>query len=272
MRVAVIGHVEWVEFIRVPHMPVTGEIVHALGWSAEPGGGGAVAVAQLAKLAGRAAFFTALGDDTLAERTKRTLNSMGVDVHATIRPTPSRRAVTHVDATGERTITVLGDRLAPGGSDDMPWEILEEMDAVYFTAGDIEALRRARAARVLIATPRTMDVLATAGVQLDVLVGSAADASERYVPGDITPEPRIVVRTDGENGGSFDIDGRTGSYAATPPPGSIVDRYGAGDCFAAGLTYSLGSGATLEEALAFAAKCGAAVITGSGPYEAQLRE
>ena len=30
MRVAVVGHVEWVEFVRVENVPRAGEIVHAL--------------------------------------------------------------------------------------------------------------------------------------------------------------------------------------------------------------------------------------------------
>src|SRR5918911_3172971 len=61
MRVAVVGHVEWVEFVRVATMPVVGEIVHAEDWWEEPGGGGAGAAVQLRKLAGRGAFYTALG-------------------------------------------------------------------------------------------------------------------------------------------------------------------------------------------------------------------
>jgi ribokinase len=54
-------------------------------------------------------------------------------------------------------------------------------------------------------------------------------------------------------------------------PGPVVDTYGAGDSFAAGLTYALGAGKLGEEAVAFAARCGAAVVTGRGPYESQLR-
>jgi ribokinase len=271
MKVAVIGHVEWVQFVRVQRMPLTGEIVHALEWWDEPGGGGAGAAVQLAKLAGEAMFFTALGNDELAERTEQRLGALGVDVRAAIREVPSRRAVTHLDEAGERTISVLGDRMAPGGNDDLPWHLLGDMDAVYFTAGDADALRKARSARVLVATARTMDVLTTAGVQLDVLVGSAVDASERYERGDITPTPGVVVRTDGERGGSFETaEGEVGAFAPVPPPGPIVDRYGAGDCFAAGVTYSLGTGAGLDDSLALGARCGAAVITGRGPYEAQL--
>ncbi|MGH2808163.1 MAG: PfkB family carbohydrate kinase [Actinomycetota bacterium] len=272
MNLAVVGHVEWVEFIRVEDMPVTGEIVHALEWWEEPGGGGAGAAGQLAKLAGSATFFTALGADDLATRTIDRLAAMGVTVHAAIREVPSRRAVTHVDAAGERTISVLGERLAPHGDDSLPWDVLGEADAVYFTAGDADALRRARSARVLVATARTLDVLASAGVQIDVLVGSAVDESELYEAGDIDPAPRVVVRTNGESGGAFETDdGRSGTYQAVSPHGPIVDRYGAGDCFAAGLTYALGRGDTLEGALDLAARCGAAVITGRGPYEGQLR-
>jgi ribokinase len=49
-----------------------------------------------------------------------------------------------------------------------------------------------------------------------------------------------------------------------------VDTYGAGDSFAGGLTYGLAAGLSTEEALALAARCGAACVTGRGPYEGQL--
>ena len=62
-RVAVVGHVEHVEFCVVDRLPAAGEIAHATHYYAEAAGGGAVAVVQLRKLAGAAAFFTALGND-----------------------------------------------------------------------------------------------------------------------------------------------------------------------------------------------------------------
>jgi ribokinase len=49
-----------------------------------------------------------------------------------------------------------------------------------------------------------------------------------------------------------------------------VDAYGCGDCFAAGLTFGLGRGEPVEDAVTFGARCGAAVMTGRGPYAAQL--
>ncbi|MCW5808134.1 MAG: ribokinase, partial [Deltaproteobacteria bacterium] len=65
MRVAVVGHVEWVEFLRVDHVPAAGDIVHARAELAVAAGGGAVAAVQLARWAGACTFYTALGDDEL---------------------------------------------------------------------------------------------------------------------------------------------------------------------------------------------------------------
>ena len=49
MRVAVIGHVEWVEFLRVDHVPLAGEIVQGTPVVAVPAGGGGVAAVALAR-------------------------------------------------------------------------------------------------------------------------------------------------------------------------------------------------------------------------------
>jgi ribokinase len=269
MRVAVVGHVEWVQFIRVGHVPAPGEIVHAEDWWEEPGGGGAGAAVQLTKLAGAASFFTALGADDLGRRARRALEGMGVDVHARDRAEPTRRATTLVDPSGERTIVVLGERLAPTDEDDLPWAELETADAVYFTAGDAGALREARKARVLVATARVLPLLQDAGVRLDALVGSSDDASEEFSKEDLDPPPRLCVWTAGARGGDFSHDGRRDTYRAAPAP-RVVDRYGAGDSFAAGLTYALGAGMSVDAALALAARCGAAVIGGAGPYATQI--
>ncbi|MFN2593667.1 MAG: PfkB family carbohydrate kinase, partial [Actinomycetota bacterium] len=183
MRTAVIGHVEWVEFARVGSLPSAGSIIHASRWWEAPAGGGPGAAAQLLKLAGHCALYTALGDDEIGHRAKSELEKMGLDVHVAWRSDRSRRAFTHITQDGERTLTVLGDRLAPWGSDDLPWSDLENSDAVFFTAGDAAALKKGRAAKNLTATSRVLDLLRSASVRLDGLVGSADDPSESYSPG-----------------------------------------------------------------------------------------
>jgi ribokinase len=271
MRVAVVGHVEWVEFARVESVPEPGEIVHALEHWAEPGGGGAVAAVQLARLAGECLFLTALGDDELGHRAKRGLEALGVRVEAAWRSGPQRWAFVHTDADAERTITVIGERVGPHSDDPLPWAELEGLDAVYLTAGDPGAVRAARAARKLVATVRAAESLARAGVQIDVLVSSAEDEGERYAAGEIAPPPHSVARTAGAAGGWLETaEGARSAWEAPPLPGPPVDAYGAGDSFAAGLTFGLAQGRTVEEAAAFGARCGAACVTGRGPYAAQL--
>jgi ribokinase len=269
-RVAVVGHVEWVQFARVPHVPRAGEVVHAREPFEEPAGGGAVAAVQLARLAGGASLLTALGDDALASRSIARLRELGVAAFSTQAGT-TRRAATLVDGAGERTIITYGPRLEPRGEDgELPWTELAQMDAVYFTAGDLAALQAARAARVLVASPRAGEVLGH-GVELDALVLSGEDEIERREAERVGAEARLIVSTDGARGGTYsERGGESGTWSAARLPGAPVDAYGCGDSFAAGLTYALGAGLDVPAALALAARCGAVCLTGHGPYERQL--
>jgi ribokinase len=267
VQVAVVGHVEWVEFARVEAMPRSGGIAHAWETWEQAGGGGAVAALQLARLAGEAALFTALGDGELGRRAREELEAGGVRVHASVAG-EQRRAFCHVEESGERTITVLGEKLRPRGEDgDIPWETLDEADAVYFASGDTAALRQARRARVLVATARELATLKAAAVQLDALVGSGDDDGERYVPGDLGPPPQLVVSTAGALGGWAQPGG---PFQAVAPAGDVEDAYGCGDCFAAGLTHGLGRGLPTADALALAARCGAGALTGRGVHAAAV--
>ncbi|HEY6567405.1 MAG TPA: PfkB family carbohydrate kinase [Actinomycetota bacterium] len=274
MRVAVVGHTEWIWFGAVDRIPGPGEIAHATGDLEEPGGGGAVAAVQLAKLAGGCDFFTALGDDVFGERTRARLAELGVTVHAATRTGATRRALTLVDPAGERTITTLGLRLAPHADDPLPWDRLADAAAVFVTAGDAGAFAHARRARTMVVTTRVLQELISTGVAADALVGSARDARERVEVGALSHSVPLIVRTEGVDGGSFTtadgVDARYGAAVdvAVPDPGA--DAYGAGDSFAAGLTFALGRGAPVADALTLAARCGAACATGAGPYTRQL--
>lgn len=268
MELAVVGHVEWVEFLQVEHVPRPGEIVHALDRWEEAAGGGAVAAVQLANLNGRAHLFTALGDDELGRRAREELEGRGVTVHSATVGEAQRRAFTYVDGDGERTITVIGNKLLPSGENgDLPWELLGRCDGVFFVSGDIASLRAARHARTLVATARELATLQRAGEQLDVLVGSGNDVGEKYEPGDLDPAPHYVVTTSGGLGGWVNPGG---PFRAAAIPGPVEDAYGCGDCFAAGLTYALARGRPMEEAVGAGAQCGAAVLTGRGAYAGQL--
>jgi ribokinase len=262
MRVAVVGHIEWIRFARVDHAPAPGEIVHSTEDWEQVGGGGGVAAIQLALLVGEATLFTAVGDDELGRRSREELEEHRVRVHAVSEPREQRWALTHIDAAGERTITTVGPKLRPRGHDErLPWHELGEMDAVLFIAGDTDALHCARRAAVLTATARELQTLRRGAVELDALIGSGEDEAEVYHPGGLDPEPKLVVTTSGALGGWMQPGG---PFVAAPLPGVREDAYGCGDSFMAGLTYALGAGLEAHDAVAFAARCGAAALTGRG--------
>jgi ribokinase len=257
VRCAVVGHVEWVESVLVDHVPAAGQIAHAdADWS-EPAGGGAVSAVQVLKLAGACDFFTALGDDDLGHRAVARLPGLGLTMHVEWFG-ETRRGFVQVDRNGERTITTVGPKLRPRHLPPM-----DIYDAVYFIAGHPIALHAARAARYLAATPREIENLLEGNVYLDLLVGSATDPGERYDGG---LDVGLVVLTEGARGGT--ANGRR--FEAAAPQGPIGDTYGAGDSFSAALCFALARGDALDDALALAARAGAAVITGRGPYAAQL--
>jgi ribokinase len=275
MRVAVVGHVEWVTFGLVDRVPRAGEIVNTSETWDEPAGGGAVAAVQLAKLAGSCDLFTAFGDDDLGELSERGLTALGLTVHAAIRDDKTRRAVALIDHGNERTIVTLGERLEPRGSDPLPWDRLEDADVSYVTAGDPEAFAAARKAKLMVVTSRSLAGLAASGVTPDVLVGSARDQAEAFDSGALANPTTLFVRTAGLAGGTWERDGESGrwkspSFVEDDDPDTPADAYGAGDSFAASLAYALAVGMEIPAAIKLAARAGSATAYGRGPYTSQL--
>jgi len=269
-KVAVLGHSEWIDFAVTRALPEPGEILHTNEFWEEAAGGGAVAAVQMVKLTGAAVFVTALARDDLGRETAEQLAGQGVTVHAAARDGRQRRGFVYLTDDHERTITVLGDRLVPHGDDDLPWDVFDGIDGVYVTGGDPGALRAARRARVIVATPRAEDALRDAGVPVDVLVHSGHDKDEELDPAELDPPPATIVTTLGGKGGRWSGALGAGSWEPEALPGERVDAYGAGDSFAAGLTTGLAAGLGIADAVRLGARCGAANMTGRGPYAGQL--
>ncbi len=263
LRVAVVGHVEYVDFLPLEHIPASGDIVHADGAFARVAGGGGVAAVVLAELGAEVDFFCALGRDANGERSAAELTERGVRVHVAWRDRPTRRAVTVLEQGGERTIVTLGERVDPLGADPLDWDRLRGADGVYVTAGDPAALAHARSARVVVATPRARRTLEGDGPDLDALVYSAGDDHEREWAERIGRRAALHVRTEGATGGSWSGTS-TGRWDSVPPPGPVRDAFGCGDSFAAGLAYGLAAGKSIAAAAAIGAERGAIALTRVG--------
>jgi ribokinase len=271
MRVAVIGHAEHVVLDRVPALPRAGEILHLDAPMFLAGGGGGIAFHQMTRSDAEVHFFTALGNDEAADLVAQSIAATGAQVHAARRDAPQTRDIVLITPDGERTIIVAGEPLHPRIDDALPWDTLATCDAVYFTAQDPAVLRATRWARVLAATARRREAIANAGVQLDLIVGSALDAREASTRADYAVPPRALVMTEGKKGGRIETD--EGVTRFTPPKleHELVGAYGAGDSFAAALTWYVARGLPVEDACVRASTHGAAVLRGLNPLEHQAR-
>jgi ribokinase len=262
-RVAVVGHIEWVDFVPVERFPLPGEVVHARGTFAKAAGGGGVVAGVLAQLGAEVDLFTALGRDWHGQAAVSQLSEHGVNMHVAWREQLTRRAVTLLEPDGERTIVTLGERLEPAGDDALEWGRLGDADGVYFTAGDPDALKRARAGRVLVVSPRARAALEAEGPAVDAFVFSSRDRGEGDWAARAADRTSLFLATDGANGGRWWGESE-GAWSAAELPGEPRDAYGCGDSFAAGFTLGLSRGLSVPDAAALGASAGARCLTRSG--------
>ena len=137
LKLAVIGHIEWVTFLKVDQLPLAGQISHAKDYFEEAAGGAAVAAVQMARLINSPVdLITSLGRDTYGEKCYERLTKLGLNLKVARRDKPTRKAISLISENRERAITVIGDRLQPIASDDLPWNEMKNYDGVFITATD----------------------------------------------------------------------------------------------------------------------------------------
>ncbi len=257
------GHVEWVDFISLAQLPGEGQIAHAEGAITRAAGGGGVAAAVLAGQGSEVDFFCALGRDADGEAAAAQLTEHGIRLSVAWRKQPTRRAITLLTGAGERTIITIGERLEPHAGDPLEWDRLQGSSGAYFTAGDGPALRKAREARVLVASPRGRAAFEHGETPIDALVFSALDDDERIWAERLAGRAELLVATEGASGGRW-WGSSQGSWRAAAPPGPPRDSYGCGDSFAAGFTLGLAQGRTVQAAAELGARLGAECLTRVG--------
>jgi ribokinase len=269
MRVAVIGHVEHITMSRVDALPSPGDIVHLDDPIVFAGGGGGVAFFQFVRSDAEVHLFTALGLDDGALEVHDAIRHTDATIHAALRQTAHTRDLVLITPDGERTIMVVGEPLHPEMDDRLSWDVLAGCDAVYFTGQDAATLVAARDAKFLVATARRSKSIAASGVTPDIIVGSTNDPREASKRSDYANPPRALVMTSGAAGGIIETASGTTTFSV-PRVDHIVGRYGAGDTFAAALTWYASRDMSIENACARAAEHAAAVLRGINPLDHQL--
>ena len=265
LNFAVVGHVEWMNFLKVDQLPKPGIISHTDKSLEYPAGGGSIIAKTLSELTdNQIHFFTALGNDDYGDKCLKVLSNMGIKLHVAWRNKPTRRGFSLVDSQGERAITVIGERLAPNHKDNLEWSILKKMDGIFITASDSEIFKVARSASVLCTTPRAgLNTINESNVLLDGLIGSNFDPGEVFSFSQLSVKPKYTFKTEGENGGIIFPGGR---YQALKNKKPKVDSYGCGDSFAAAILYGMSSKWNIDKSLNLAKVIGRDTSEFFGPY------
>ncbi len=266
LNFAVVGHVEWMNFLKVDQLPKPGVISHSEKSIEYPAGGGSVIAKTLSELTNNQVhFFTSLGNDYYGEQSFKILSNYGIRLHVAWRDKPTRKGFSLIDSNGERSITVIGERLAPTYKDKLDWNLFEKMDGIFITASDSEIFKKARIADSLCTTPRVgINTINKSNVLLDGLIGSNLDPGEVFSLSDISIKPKLIIKTEGENGGILYPGGR---YEALINAKQKIDSYGCGDAFAAGILYGLSSKWSIDKILSLAKLLGRDASECFGPYK-----
>jgi ribokinase len=272
--------------LSVERRPAPGETVTDARLATHNGGKGANQAAAAALLGARVAFLGRVGDDGFGVPLVRSLADKGVDT-GLMREVPGSStgaAFITVTPDGENAITV-----APGANRRLT---VEDVDDASESIGDAKVLvaqmeippevvlravevAAASGTRVLVNLAPPFEVPWALLEKLDPLVINEHEAAfllgERVegVDGALDAAPRLlalgpgsVVVTLGEDGAVYS-DGESAQHL-TAPKVEVVDTTGAGDAFVGALAAKLAGDASLEDAVAYAVRAGAAAVTEAG--------
>jgi ribokinase len=285
-EVFVMGSINQDFVLKVERRPKPGETVTNAELSKGSGGKGANQAAAAAFLGASVAFLGRVGDDEFGEPLVRALGEKGIDTSLIGRASGASTGAAFITVTpdGENAITV-----APGANRSLT---PEDVDAASEAIGrarvlvaqmeiPVETVLRAvevateGGTRALVNLAPVLEVPRELLERLDPLVVNEHEAAfllGREVEGvegarAAAPEllslgPRSAVITLGEAGAVF-ASGESTEHLPAPKV-DVVDTTGAGDAFVGALATKLARDASLEEAVAYAVRAGAAAVTKEG--------
>ncbi|MFD5447341.1 ribokinase [Streptomyces sp. NPDC127100] len=270
--------------IGVDRRPGAGETVLGSDLAVHPGGKGANQAVAAARLGARTALLARVGDDSYGRLLLDSQRAAGVDtVGVLVGGAPTGVALITVDPSGDNSIVVspgANGRLAPGdvraasslfhasrvvsAQLEIPLETVVEV--VRCLAPDSRFVLNPSPPR-----PLPQEVLAACDPlivnehEVKVILGDAcpSERPEDWAGLLLAKGPRSVVVTLGADG-ALVASAAEGVRRVPSVAVDAVDTTGAGDAFTAALAWRLGTGASLAEAAAYAARVGAVAVTKAG--------
>ncbi len=284
--VFVLGSINQDFVLKVERRPKPGETVTNAELSTHNGGKGANQAAAAARLGASVIFLGRVGDDEFGEPLVRALQEKGIDTGLveSVSGRSTGAAFITVTPDGENAITV-----APGANRSLTPEdvtaaservrdarvLVAQMEVPVETVLRAVEVAASEGARALVNLAPTFEVPRELLEKLDPLVVNeheaafllgnevgGVDEALSAAPELLSLGPRSAVITVGEDGAVFANGDSTGHLPA--PKVDVVDTTGAGDAFVGALAAKLAYGTTLEEAVTYAVRAGAAAVTKEG--------
>ena len=292
--VFVMGSINQDFVLKVTRRPKPGETVTDAVLSTHNGGKGANQAAAAALLGASVAFLGRVGDDGFGGPLVRALEEKGVDTALVEEAPDSSTGTAFITVTedGENAITVApgaNRRLLPENVDaargaigeaavlvaqmEVPRETVARAVEVAGEVGARAILNLAPPFEVPRPVLEGLDLLVVNEHEAAFLLGEPVEGVEGALaatPGLLALGPASVVVTVGADGAVFAEGGDAGANAGAnachvpAPKAEVVDTTGAGDALVGALAHKLARGDSLEEAVAYAVRAGAAAVTREG--------
>ncbi|MEM1306077.1 MAG: PfkB family carbohydrate kinase [Pseudomonadota bacterium] len=274
-----VGHAALDSVYRVADMPTGEGKFRALEHMESGGGMAATAAATIARVGGRVALWSRVGDDDAGVKIRRSLSSVGVDIRHVdiVDQARSSTSAVIVDDTGARMIVGARDINMPSDTSGLPLEEVADAAAVLADLRWMEAVRsvfqRAREAGV----PTVLDADLGGREALPELLALTDYAifSEPALT-DFLPDHDIQARLDrvmlyGPKHAGVTMGARGYLWRDTFGGGSqpafevaTVDTTGAGDAFHGAFTVEIARGRSVADSARFAAAVAALNCTRLG--------
>ncbi|MFJ3665302.1 ribokinase [Streptomyces sp. NPDC090106] len=269
--------------IGVERRPGAGETVLGSDLAVHPGGKGANQAVAAARLGARTALLARVGDDAHGRLLLDSQRSAGVDtVGVLVGGAPTGVALITVDPSGDNSIVVSpganghltpADVRAAGSLFQAARVVSAQLEIPLETVTAVAASLGPDSRFVLNPSPpqplpavvlAACDPLIVNEHEAKVILGDSAtgDEPEDWARLLLAKGPRSVVVTLGSEGAL--VASPAGLVRVPSVEVEAVDTTGAGDAFTAALAYRLGTGASLADAAAYAARVGAAAVTKEG--------
>jgi ribokinase len=268
--------------VRVHRLPGPDEKQSATLIGEFPGGMGANVAAAFARLGGRAALVSSVGDDERGRRSVAELRAAGVDVtHVTTVADATFWTIALIDSLGEKSLVEFPSRASSPPWEGVDWSVLDGARIAHTvgaegrqacrlfdecrrrgvtTALDVESADLDDQTTVRALLDRT-DVLFAPDYYAEAITGTAV--TDEAARGLLATGPSVVAVT----------LGRRGCLVAARPdrilevPGhavAAVDTTGAGDCFAGAFLYASARGWDVGDCARLATLMAAQSVTAYG--------